>query len=72
MKNNPYVLSVSSGLVIYIIQVLLKQNKGEKVDKMESLKMSLFVTIGTFLLLNVYEKEKYPVLSEPFISSCEV
>ena len=70
--NNPYFLSALVGFVTYIVQMILYKTKNQATEKIDLLKISLFVTICTFILLNFYEKAPSPVLSEPFISSGEV
>lgn len=69
--NNPYFLSALSGFSVYIIAFLIKKSGNKEFDKSDIIKLSLFVVIATFLLLNFYEKAPNPVLKEPFISSFE-
>ena len=70
--NNPYFISAISGIIVYIVQLLLKNSKGETIHKMDMVKISLVVSIGVFAILGFYEREKLPILTEPFISSSEV
>ena len=69
MKNNIYLMSVIGGLSVFIGNTFLKKVSNQQVNKIESIKLSLFMSIIILLILQFYEKEQIPILSEPFISS---
>ena len=62
-------MCLASGVCVFFGDIMLKKISNQSVNISASLKLSLFMLIITFVILQFYEKEQSPILSEPFISS---
>ena len=63
--------SLLGGAVVFIAMALLKKVQGERINRMELLKVALIVTGTIFIILSARVEPKSAVLSEPFTSSLE-
>ena len=66
MNYNEFFISISSGLVIFILISAYKRSKDESINRGECLKISCVVSAIVFAIITLYSKPLEPILSEPF------
>jgi len=71
MELNPMYRSLVGGIVAFISIALIKKLQGERINRMELLKISIVVSGIVFALSGSAQSADSAVLSEPFISSLE-
>lgn len=71
MDINPMYRSLLGGIVAFISVALIKKLQGERINRMELLKISIVVSGIVFALSGAAQGADAVVLSEPFTSSLE-